>query len=329
MGPSLLRNQRGMALLVTMTVLALLVVAVLEFNRRMQSELLGAAGLRHSVQLGHAARSALSAARAVLDGAGEENDHDSLRDDWARPETYEFLGDLFEEGELRVVVSDLSGRLQLNALIGPDGQYNEVQKAMFLRLLTSQRIGLEGEEAEGVLDALKDWLDGDDEVTGFDGAEESFYQGKAEPHGCRNGPLAFVEELLLVRGFSRELLYGSGEREGIARYVTAHGADGRININTAPDGVLLALAGELDDDMVADMIAYRGEEKSDLGSAEWYRNVASLPAELVLPAEVLSVQSVFFEVEVEARLGSAVRRAVALLGRRTDRRTELLSWKIM
>src|SRR5436309_2154817 len=55
--------------------------------------------------------------------------------------------------------------------------------------------------------ALKDFVDFDDIVTP-EGAEQEYYNGLPQPYTIRNGPLATLDALLLVRGFTPELLYG-------------------------------------------------------------------------------------------------------------------------
>jgi len=56
-------------------------------------------------------------------------------------------------------------------------------------------------------DAILDWIDEDSEVRTY-GAEADHYSGLDPPYGPRNGPLLSVEELLLVRGVTPELLFG-------------------------------------------------------------------------------------------------------------------------
>ncbi len=55
--------------------------------------------------------------------------------------------------------------------------------------------------------ALKDFIDFDD-VTSTDGAEQDYYNGLPQPYVIRNGPIASIDALLLVRGFTPELVYG-------------------------------------------------------------------------------------------------------------------------
>jgi hypothetical protein len=59
-----------------------------------------------------------------------------------------------------------------------------------------------------VADAILDWLDPDDEPREL-GAEVDYYSGLTPPYGAKNGPVDTVEELLLVRGVTPQLLFGS------------------------------------------------------------------------------------------------------------------------
>jgi type II secretory pathway component PulK len=55
--------------------------------------------------------------------------------------------------------------------------------------------------------ALKDFIDFDD-FTSPDGAEQDYYNGLPQPYTIRNGPIPTNDGLLLVRGFTPQLLYG-------------------------------------------------------------------------------------------------------------------------
>ena len=67
-------------------------------------------------------------------------------------------------------------------------------------------LGLPG-MTEDVADAILDWMDEDEEPREY-GAEAEYYSGLNPPYAPRNGPLQTVEELLLVRGVTPQLLFG-------------------------------------------------------------------------------------------------------------------------
>ena len=60
---------------------------------------------------------------------------------------------------------------------------------------------------EEVADAIMDWIDSDTEARDY-GAEDGYYTSLEPPYTAKNGPLESIEELLLVRGVTPELLFG-------------------------------------------------------------------------------------------------------------------------
>ncbi|MDC0935513.1 type II secretion system protein GspK, partial [Pirellulales bacterium] len=67
-------------------------------------------------------------------------------------------------------------------------------------------MALPGMETE-IADAILDWLDDDDFPREF-GAEGSYYAAQTPSYEPRNGPIRDLDELLVVRGVTRELLFG-------------------------------------------------------------------------------------------------------------------------
>jgi DNA uptake protein ComE-like DNA-binding protein len=61
---------------------------------------------------------------------------------------------------------------------------------------------------EDTADAILDWLDTDDEPREL-GCEIEYYSGLSPAYAPKNGPLETVEELLLVRGVTPQLLFGA------------------------------------------------------------------------------------------------------------------------
>ncbi|MCX5671254.1 MAG: type II secretion system protein GspK [Planctomycetota bacterium] len=63
--------------------------------------------------------------------------------------------------------------------------------------------------------SIVDWRDPDSEVTSG-GAESEYYLMLQDPYECKNSPLETVEEVFLVRGASKEILFGQDvNRNGI------------------------------------------------------------------------------------------------------------------
>ena len=318
-------DNRGMALILTILVVALIVVLTLEFNTSMRSDLFAAVNLSDGIKLTCIAKSGFNGARAVLHEDRLEGNVDTLLELWAQSGLLsESAAGLFDEGKVYVEITDLSGRIQINRLIEKDGTYNALQKDLLLRFLNLPEFGLDSQEAENIVDALKDWMDPDNEVTGF-GAEDSFYQALERPYPCKNGPLGFVEELQFVRGITKELLYGSGEKRGILPYLSAHG-DGRININTAAPLVVRALSDQIDEDLVDALNEYRTNEDNDLASSTWYKKVSGM-SDVNIPDASLTTSSTYFEI-ISRGLKGAMSKQIKGVVERDDITVKVLSMKI-
>ena len=69
-------------------------------------------------------------------------------------------------------------------------------------------LGVEEPSKAILVDSIMDWRDPDD-LHRLNGAENDYYMGQSPPYRCKNGPLDSLEELLLVRGVTPELLFGT------------------------------------------------------------------------------------------------------------------------
>ena len=105
-------------------------------------------------------------------------------------------------------------------------------------------------------DAILDWRDSDD-LHRLHGAEDEYYLKLPEPYRAKNGPFDSVDELLQVRGITRELFFGiAGPRRfgandmppiPLREVFSVFNQSANINVRTAPVAVLrVVLGGEED-----------------------------------------------------------------------------------
>lgn len=318
----LLQNRRGMALLLTLLVVSVLTAVTVYFSVAMRTDYESAANFRDSVQLAARAGSVFEYARAVLVEDGTGSQYDTLSEEWASVEELSGGAEALLGGSgCALEVIDQSGLLQVNALVNERGQYNEAVRSRFVRLLVSAG-GVSEEDAWNITDAVKDWIDADDEVTRF-GAESATYRAMDPPYSCKNALVETVAELLLVQGVTKELLYGSENSPGIAGGLTPFGVDGTVNINTAPRSVLLALSEGMDEEMVEQMDAYRRSPANDLSNPQWYRNVRG---DVDIDGAV--VQSTYFEIIATAMQGRMRRTVRGAVYRSGENKIEVLSRQV-
>jgi len=322
-----LRDTRGMALILTILIISLIVALTLQFNRSMRSNLVAAVNLRDGVKLGCIARSGFNGALAVLHEDASSGNVDTLREDWAHIKFFsESSPSLFNEGRFVLDIMDLSGKIQLSQLVDREGNYNSTQKSLLIRFMNSPEFGLDPEEVENIVDAIKDWIDTDNETTRF-GAEDAYYQTLEKSYPCKDAPIEFLEELLFVKGITKELLYGSGEKPGISQYLSPHG-NGKININTADILILSSLSDDIDQGRAEDMVAYRENEDNDLSDLKglWYKNVPGM-ADVSISDSLISTSSTYFQITSEGFKGSMSKKIKGVVERK-EKTLQILSWKV-
>jgi general secretion pathway protein K len=317
-------NRRGIALILVLLILSLITAVTLQFNRDTRLEVYEAANLSEGISLRYVAESGFYAAGAIL--LSDKTSFDSLKEPWANTELLSLKSEaFFDNGSFGVAIEDEGGKIAVNLLVSGN-DYNPQIRDFLLRLLTGRDFGMEPRRAQDLIDAIKDWIDADNEVTGA-GAEGGYYAGLPRSYAVKNAPLDCIEELLMIKGVTRDLFYGTGKSPGLVQCLTVFG-DGKININTAPKPVLAALAADMTAESVEDLDRYRRQEKNDLADPGWYKKIPGLDG-LNLPADLIAIRSDIFQIAVVGVQGKRKERITGFVKRETDqKRIKLLSWKV-
>ncbi len=333
-------DQNGVAMLLALLTMSFMIVLTVQLLTDVNRQVHESRSAINRVQGRERLMSGLALVQASLFADLQNNKGDSYLDVWSNPDQ-ETLGSLFGDAAPQIEVTDLTGLLQVNALVQEKqvetkqnttdpAKIMEKQQELWMRFLLSGNFVIEDEQdARTVLDSLCDWLDEDDEPREY-GAESSYYQSLSPDYDTGNHRIIHLSELDLVKGMSKELLYGDDGHEGILRYITASGADGKININTAPALVLAALAEDITEDMVEGMTAFREEEDNQdaLESIEWYKQVDEFPGDITLDKDVVTVQAHYFSVYIISREVTGSLQATGLLERDENGGQTLLQWHV-
>ncbi len=348
-------NKRGIALLITITVIMLFMTVAVELNRKMRSVVLSTAAMRDRLMLKHMASSGIHAGMAMLISDKHQTESDSLQDNWADPEAIEaVLNDMpFSGGKLTLKISDELGKIQINALVKfPEGRlFNNFQKMLWYQFLTPLKSRAEifkEMEPISIINSIKDWLDsGDNEaITGLGGAESAYYGSFDPPYRSRNGPLPHLGELVLIKGVPHELFHGLGETSEISKYMTVYGAtrskgnkltyEGRININTAALPILAALLPLDQQELAQSIYDYRAEisklKNTDaLADPAWYKNAPGFSGIKIEP-KLLTTRSDIFSIESTASLNEMKMTTFAVVERRKEKKSgkwicKILNWQ--
>jgi general secretion pathway protein K len=349
---SFLGNNRGIALLVTLAVIAILIPVTLEMNRKMLSAVFSAAATRDRITLLNMASSGIEIGKAMLVKDKNDSDSDSLQEDWAESEKIiEVLQDIpFEQGTVTLTIGDELGKIQINSLVKlPNGHsFNEPQRIMWEQFLTglmSQNELFEGLEPLTIINSVKDWLDSgdDDAITGLNGAESDYYQDLDPPYTCKNGPITHIGELALIRGITPELLNGAGGVSGLSDHITVFGVrktadntftyEGKINVNTADLPTLSAILPLGSESLAQAIYDYRkdiseSEYIHDLSSPTWYKKVPGM-GDINIDSNLITISSDFFRIESVATLNEMKVKINTVVKREKNQKTGKWTCKVL
>jgi hypothetical protein len=225
----------GVALVLVIWVIVVLIAIVGEFSYSMRTEINITRNFKEEEEAYQLALAGVEQAKAELLNAKDisrmyvdANDVLIIDPDEEAPERKGDLG----KGSFQYTITDENGKMNLNTA-SMDQLRNIFMNA-----------GVKSEEIDTIVDSIFDWRDTDD-LHMLNGAEDDYYESLDRPYSAKDGPFDLPEELLLVKGVTPGIFYGSkanGEEEaidGIGKYFTVYGSD-QINKWTASKAVLEA-----------------------------------------------------------------------------------------
>jgi general secretion pathway protein K len=301
-------RQRGIALITALLVVAIATVLAVEIAARERLDIRRTQNLIARDQAYDLALAAESWALDILRTDLEQGSElDGPQDDWAQP----ILLPPFEGATLNMRIEDLQGRFNLNNLanvpLDQQQALNDINYQRFRLLLENlaqqHELGINPQE---LIDALVDWLDPDLQTRPL-GAEDSYYMSLDQPRRAANQLMISPTELLLVKGFTPELV------SLLLPHVTALPETGtNINVNTATWEVLRALDRRINENMVERLEQLRQEQAWE--SIEQFLQAAELTS-ADFRGGGLSVSSQYFAFHGDVALGSARSQLHSLISR--------------
>lgn len=210
-----------MVLVVVLVVVAILSLAAYTFSETMVIEARGVASFGRDVQARALADSAVELAASLMSDTTSRNPEtlnnnpgvfrNILLRSGVGPKgqgRFSILAGVASDDSgtmLRAGLSDESSKLNLNAMLKGD-EDDLAARAMLMNLPNM---------SEEIADAILDWVDSDVTARAL-GAESDYYLSLGTPYEPPNGPLDSLDDLLLVRGVTPELLYGEdANRNGL------------------------------------------------------------------------------------------------------------------
>ena len=303
------RHSTGAALLIAMLIAAIVTSIVAGLLWQQQLWLRQYDFQRDQAQAHSLARSGISWARLILFEDARTSAIDHFGEQWAIRLPLTPL----ENGEIGGAIADQQGLFNVNALV-KGGTLQPDVLARYTRLLVL--LGL----PPALGPALADWLDVNDEPTPGGGVEDAHYVALTPARVAANRPLATIDELGLVAGYTQEAIArlrpfvtalpatASGANAG------AGSAAGAVNINTAPPEVLAATIDGLGLDDANKVVASRASRVFS-STGEFRARLASIASGIAVNESAVRVTSDAFVVRVDVRQGEVRTTAYALLVR--------------
>ena len=360
--PTRKNNSRsGMALIVVMIAIFVFSALAAEFALSMKVEMHLAQKSDDEQQLLWLGRSGVEYARWILSQSASipSEPYDSLNQIWAGGpgglgETNSPLNGIsmdnfpVGDGTISIKITDLERKVNINT-----ANSATLQQALTL-------MGVDADSLSVVSDSIQDWRS-PPAPPRVAGAENDYYQSLSPPYYAKNAPIDDMSELLLVKGVTPEMFWGtaaSGHAPANFQHPklglgTAPGqvpdypfglvdvftpvSSGRININTADVNVLQMLPGVETNTAAAIILQRAGPDGIDGTEDDTpFRNVGQLAAAGVLNPQAIAqlnnlcdVRSRTFEVHITAHIGQSSRDFTAILFRNTATDIQVLRfyWK--
>lgn len=229
-----MKNERGMILVVTLAILAILTALVVEFSYGVYTAQTALNNWKESQKLSLVANSAISlAVKTISDKAGTYSFTYITNVDIP---AINILSDF--QGKSYIRVEDENSKFNINSIVLPNGRINQEAFKSFKRLLDYLRLD------KDIADKIADWIDRDNEPR-ITGGED----------GAKNAYLNSVDELLLIKGLEKKTY------ERLSPFLTVYGI-GKIeselvNINTIDIPVLVSLSDDITSEMAQRVVSHR------------------------------------------------------------------------
>jgi len=300
--PQQYSQQRGAALIIVLGLVALISTWAIDALYANNIALRQAENSDNALRAEQASQSAFILAAKLLKDDIAESQSDDLDEIWAQQASPFPI----DSGMVQASIIDSNRFLNLNDLVNKDGTANAIAEKHIKKLFTLLDLN------DGLVDALIDWMDSDNQPHGSGGAEDASYA--SQDYHIKNARLDNWNELSLVRGFNSEIITKlrtlACVRDVPDNNITS------ININTASKQVLMALAPDISLSEAAQLISERPFEnvQQALQGKAWAAQINQA---------YLSVSSDIFMVRTQARFGRANLKETCMLRRQANKITML------
>ena len=301
----MIRSERGIALLMVLWIITILMVLVMSFSFLTKTEANSAFYFREGVQKKFYAEAGIE--KALMEIAHRQQ---------YRNQTVVLEGSEVVRADGRPYIAAIGTGRYIIRLLNESGKINintmtDASGVVLNNLLVN--LGIQKEQADVIVDSMLDWTD-EDNLHRLNGAEDEYYMSLPSPYRTKNGPFEVMEELLLVKGMTPDILFGNKTRKGLIHFVTVYGAHSKINLNAASQEILMAIPG-LSAEAIVRIIEQR--EAMEFREIKDIQAITGINAEPIAPyvdtgeSGTYTIESVGFQ--GDEKKGYGIRAIVSLL----------------
>jgi general secretion pathway protein K len=231
-------SRSGIALVLVMMTIIVLSAIVGSLAISMSTEVRLARNTTYDSQMEWMGRSGIELARyALANKCAEQKNIDALNQMWAGGtspcsngvEDVSLKDVPLGPGHVTVTITDMERKWDINQVANPRQPQREIlQKAL-------AEVGVtDAEQASTIIDSILDWCN-PDASSGFSGAKSDYYMHLNPPYYCKNGPIDDITELLLIKGITPDIYWGSNSTNHPVSAYQQHGG-GSFNASANKSG---------------------------------------------------------------------------------------------
>ena len=268
--PGVLDNNHGIALFMTLWILVLLSVIVGEFCFFMGTEVKVTTNFKEQTEAYYIAYAGVQKAiEALINDKVTGHPCPAYERDGGSADMEEELNMWrinallppvpFAQGHFQVWLDNESGKVDLNSA-----------DTKILQMILNG-LDLDDTIKEIIIDSILDWRD-KDSLNHLNGAEDDYYLSLEKPYECKDDDFDSINELLLVKGITKELFYGGlkdlltvsfrpTQKKGVSsrRRIKKKGITNKVNINAASPKMLRVFPF-MTEEIIDKIIKYREEQ---------------------------------------------------------------------
>lgn len=323
-------KQQGVALITALLISALVTVAAVAMASRQQLDIRRTGNMLEADQAYMYALAGETWVSQMLNEDKKKNQIDTLTEDWA----LKIPPIPVEGGVITGSVEDMQGRFNLNNLVAAKrgsntgnnagnntgnnagnnldnkGKPDQAQIRALQSLLAQVSFAEEKVQLSPfVANRVADWIDSDLDALA-DGAEDLVYLGLDVPYRAANRLMVSPSELTAVAGLSLR------DVAALLPLVTVLPERTAVNVNTAPEMVLLSLHDDITPRIAVELAAMRANTAFE--TADEFVNKLKDDYDITLDKTLVSVSSDYFLVSSEATIGRTTLRMYSLLERKDN-----------